>query len=476
MNFEALTPELVGLILSFDVTDDDLRNLWLCGSRRLQHRITKGLTRFSRVSKQRFSRAALPSFLQDCTALRFLSLYRDSGTFHAGVSDFKILMAVSNTLSELHLNCPGSILLLDASYSSTGSSALKATSPTSSDPLPPRENRISSFTALHTLKLRATELLAPWIVALFPRELTSLSMALNHESKKFNSELIAALPPHLQILDIPGRCTMSEPQYASLPASLTHLSIEPMLFPSEAEIQALPRKITHLELRGSGTVDCLTTSRCHALPVGLLSLAAPIAQASCLDVFKSLPELITRLSFSDQHPLSLAGLRGLATALPYLSSLTCSVNIYKTRKGDFPPSLTHLSLYCALGPIQWDCLPPGLLHLKIRSMGRPFYAKALASIKLAHLRTFEFDCMHPYLPQWTFPRTLTRLVVNESPFDFGVPSDWDSEILVPRFVQHVRQSHARRLERKGTTQKRHSLTLHSPCFALANPSFALSHA
>lgn len=436
MNLTSFPPELVGHILSFDVSDVDLRSLWTCGSLRLQHLMSKGMTRFSRVSKEKRSRGALPPFLKNCTSLRFLSIERRDTEQSTWAADAEVLMSLAPSLGELDFRCYSAVAFLTyhkASSPTDSSSSPSDASNSSDTSIQPSGDVLSSLANLHTLKFMRDERITLSIIKRLPQNLSCLSMSLKFSFDETTEEMLAALPRSLLSLEILGVATVMPSLYILLPPNLTRLVFFPSMHPIGDECKRLPRSITHLEFQYS-TVGF---SSIQSLPPGLRHLTAPICQEKCLDIINDLPKTLTSLSVDDKHPLSLPGIRRLQEALPLLSSLTCGVKLSKVRKGELPSSLTYLSVKISIGPIQWNVLPPGLQHFVVRCTPKPHTAKVMATIRLKHLHTLEFQCSDPNISEWSFPKSITRLVVNGAPFDFGLPQDFRSEILCRRFKDHT---------------------------------------
>lgn len=404
----SLTPELIGLILSYKCVLSSAIPLWLTGNKQLQRQLAQGVTDVRLKSTSPKSLCCFPSCLKELRHLRTLIVNREGNRILFPSSATSTIRSLSPTLKKLSLSFHGSAPILFGLTQDAGAFSAQILNFMAAYLfIPPSSWSFkAAFPQLESLGLNG----APWsaaMVAHLPTSLTSIKDIVQDDLPTFTA-FVQALPPQIQHLDfirIPR--TLPQPSFLALFSARNLLTLKWYLSDALShlsDVSLLPRTLT--ELPSSNLNDpsqLLAQEAIDALPPALTRLPCLADWHSDLSFahLKDLESLGDTDWVQPGPPLSVAAIKRLPANL---RCLNLQSDLAGMTRSDWPPLLTKLEWQPSVSleaVFSLQELPPRLVTLSI-------------------LEEFQV----PSKMIGLLPRTLRTLRMYCFPFEHGVDIDF----------------------------------------------------
>lgn len=438
MLLSSLSPELIGLILTYDCVLHSAIPLWITGNKLLQRQLALGVTDVYLENGLEYSLYCVPSCIKEFRHLRKFAIDRAGARILFPSSATSTIRSLAPTLKKLVLDFRGNIKILFPNYVEPTED--EAADPTPSDALSKCSldaDQPSQSTSSWSLKAAFPQLecldLGPavWtldMVEQLPPTLTKI-LTIKQSNPDVFRAVFNALPPHIEHVCF-GRLPIPETDILGL---LSHRNLTALnwIFSgdgySEPEsIAALPRTLTdvatdHLILNPKfrPLVDrVLTQAAVDALPPALTTLPF-ISSAKTLRFLASTPKIAPnalnfshlkelRMLASEDDPGPLMSVATIKSLPPKLHTLNMSADLEGIAKTDWPPLLRYLEWTPSSPNFSLEALPSNITTLLIQEPTFSVPSKMIGILPRT-IQRLRFTC-HPFeAGDIDFPSRLTFL-------------------------------------------------------------------
>lgn len=412
MSLTSLTPDLLGLILTFDGATSASLSLWLCGSRLLHRQLALGVTTVVLRNWHAVVYSPVPRYLEELRHLRELTVDRLHYSISNPVAAWRTLGRLNPGLKKLSFRCHFSDgKTTDTAPSSSLVPQLSDSTGTGEDDWIYR----SVYPGLETLEVFENKKTFPTTILyahLLPPHLTSLTAAPPVKEEDFKT-FMRALPLTLTKLKLDG----SPPRSISTQGLLDlipHQSWKELnLCWRSIDMEVtLPPTLTTLD--GWMGPSILTAADLNRLPKSLITLEAheceyqsdPMQELLTFGQFKSLTSVFVQLSAA---PLMTS--QTVRTLPPTITELCLKADLEGWKVTDWPRDLVHLEWLPTTEKYFFELLPSNLTTLTIDPSGT---SPPMSSISLLP-RTLTDLCYtcRDVTPNVEFPPGLRKLDLSE---------------------------------------------------------------
>lgn len=382
LSLAAISPNILDSILGFLYSQSAL-DLWLCGDKLLQSRLSQGLTSIHLLNAQKFALNRFPKIVTYLPKLRSLVIDRQFYTLWFDQDVSIRLRSLPPTLTKLVLR-----------YEISDSALFPEPATLSSlYPLPGsngNEGNVwclrTAFPLLETLEAVVNELCIDW--STLPPHLTSLVTKLSSDPEE-HDHFFRCLPRQLLHLTLYG-APMDPSCWVHLPPTLISFDCarERINGNGGEELALLPRSLTKLILPETYEVKSP-----HHLPPGLVDICQ--YEMNKLDsILETKGPMFPSLTQITLPSLYSATPRPLIRNLPQsVTNICITLDLATLEKEDWPCNLKTLDL-CYSCNFHAPALPTGLQSLYLGTMTVDLSAIALLPRSLTELSASLSPCDH----------------------------------------------------------------------------------
>ena len=340
MNLANLDANTLGFILNSWRLHDGLLNLWLTGNKLLQLKIVLGVTKAKFKNVKEFAFARMPSFIQELTHLRSLTVCRTDYCLLYPNSTGPIVYSLPQSLVTLKLQFGGSTRLLFPNHANTTSTPSELV----------HWSIKSAFPVLETLCHCPYSDGIGWNPSMFselPSTLTRLQPIYQRQEDIFKS-LMEAIPSSIRVLEViqpPVDPHSFLSRMTDKPLTTLICNNYPLEISGPQLIQLLPRSLTYIGGDENLLAECFSQGDVSAFPTSLTKIKGMQTDPEMVFRFDHFTQLtaIKRIGPSDTPSFTFdaASVKRLP---PTLRTLHMTGDIRKISKTDWPPHLTELKV------------------------------------------------------------------------------------------------------------------------------------